>query len=372
MDEKINVLEFIYYMFDGGAEKIVKDYCISIDKRRFNPIVLTLYPNINSTVYKDLQEHNIKIYSIFPKRNNFFRAINFLFGRIIIGYKLKKIIKKEKINVIHSHAAVLHYLLYAGKNLQGIKLFYTCHNKPDIYFSGRLKKEYYAAEELINQYGMQIIALHDDMKDELNGLFHIKNTIVINNCIDLEKYKFHPTDKLQIRKLLGIPENAYVIGNVGRFYEQKNHVFLVKLFKEIIKIKPDAYLLLIGDGILKEMIINDLESASLSNNYLILSNRDDIPELLFSMDIFVFPSLYEGLPLALLEAQAAGINCVVSDKIPDAACVTELVKKLKLDEPIENWINAIINPIKNERSLNNLDSFDIMTVTKQIESIYGG
>ena len=132
------------------------------------------------------------------------------------------------------------------------------------------------------------------MKNEVNELFNVTNTVVLNNGIDFKRFD-KARNKEIVRKEIGISCDAFVVGHVGRFIGVKNHELIIQAFKKVIQIKKNAFLLLIGDGVLKEKIINELNTEGFNDKYLILSNRNDIPDLLKTMDVFVFPSKYEVL-----------------------------------------------------------------------------
>lgn len=155
------------------------------------------------------------------------------------------------------------------------------------------------------------------------------NFFILNNAIDTEKFIFNEETRLKKRKELQI-EDKFVIGHVGRFHPQKNHYFLIDIFKEIYNINKNSVLLLIGDGDLKKSIQEKVEDLGLSNNVVFTGVRPNVPELLQAMDVFLFPSLYEGLPVALIEAQAAGLPCIVSDKITTDTKITDLISFVPL------------------------------------------
>ncbi len=364
------VLEFVYYLFDGGAETLVKQYCIMLDKKEFMPVVLTLYPKYDSAVYKALRETGIKVYYVYPKRNKFYRTLNRIFGRFYFPLKLKRVLENESIDAIHCHTAVLRYIKYAQRYLNDIKLLYTCHSTPDRYFSGHVKKEYEAANYLLHHNDMQMIALHDDMRNELNKLFSINSTVVIRNGIDLNRYRDDGKTKEKVRKELGIPESAFVVGHVGRFFEPKNHEFLVKVFVEIKKMRADAFLLMIGDGILRNDIERKLHENRLDDSYMILSNRNDVPELLTAMDTFIFPSKVEGFGIALIEAQAAGLKCVTSTAVPDAACLTSLVEKKSLEDSPRKWCEAALKQRPTNWNKDALNQYDMRREIRKLEDLY--
>ncbi len=151
-------------------------------------------------------------------------------------------------------------------------------------------------------------------------------------------------DPAGVRSELGLPPDAFVIGHVGRISTPKNHSFLLGVLKHVAELAPDAWLLLVGDGPLRREIERKGEELGIADRMVLTGARDDVPRLLRgAMDVFVFPSILEGLGLALVEAQAAGLPCIVSDAVPvEAAVVEPLVRRLSLDQPLTDWAAAVL------------------------------
>ena len=173
-----------------------------------------------------------------------------------------------------------------------------------------------------------------------------------------------------MRRELGIPKDAFVMGHVGRFSNEKNQSFLVDILENIIKEKENSFLLMVGDGPNKSTLIAKLQEKGLENRYLILSNRNDISDLLNLMDIFVFPSLYEGLPLSLIEAQIAKKPCFISDSINSQAIISNLVTGLSLGKGVGKWAKVILNYKRPTEIIVNDADWNIANITKQLEQIY--
>jgi len=156
---------------------------------------------------------------------------------------------------------------------------------------------------------------------------------------------FAETPDPHLRKLLGIPDGAFVVGHVGRFHEQKNHQFLVKIAQEAVKTSPDVHFLFIGDGDLRTDIVCQVRSLGLEPHVTFVPDTLCVPQFMLGvMDCFVFPSRYEGLGLVAVEAQAAGLPCVLSDRIPPEVVVySQLVTVLALEDSPQHWADAILN-----------------------------
>jgi glycosyltransferase involved in cell wall biosynthesis len=161
--------------------------------------------------------------------------------------------------------------------------------------------------------------------------------------IDLNQFE-SDADRDALRADLGIPRDAFVVGHVGRFDEQKNHTFLIDIFRELLRRKPNSLLLLIGGGSLKKSIEHKAEQLGIRDRILFLENRPDVPRLMQgAMDVLAFPSHFEGLPLVLLEAQAAALPCLISDAIAEETTVIPaLVRRFSLTRPAAAWSEELI------------------------------
>ena len=170
-----------------------------------------------------------------------------------------------------------------------------------------------------------------------NGKVHI-----LHNAIDLDVFKYNEEERKRVRKQLGLTDTSIVYGHVGRFMSQKNHSFLLEVFNEIYKANAEAKLLLVGNGELENEIRNIVSKYDLEDAVVFAGVRQDIPAILSAMDAFVFPSLYEGMPNTVIEAQATGIQCFVADTITREADITGLVRFLPIDNK-QTWVECLIN-----------------------------
>lgn len=166
------------------------------------------------------------------------------------------------------------------------------------------------------------------------------DVMIINNGLDLDVYRFSQTDREHVRKEFNI-EGKFVVGHIGRFSHQKNHNFLIDIFAEIKQKNDEAVLLLVGDGELKGQIQNKVNQLGLDDSVIFAGIRKDIPALLSAMDVFVFPSFYEGMPNTVIEAQATGLPCVISDAITNEAKVTDIIYYESLNKGVSQWVKQI-------------------------------
>jgi glycosyltransferase involved in cell wall biosynthesis len=237
-------------------------------------------------------------------------------------YGIKKII-------IHSHNS------YFGTNSSN-KMLILC-----------LKALHHIGQVIINKKRNTFLACSENAAKWF--FINRKKVIIIKNGIDTERFRFNIDIRTTYRKELNI-EDKFVIGHVGVFEKRKNHDFLLDIFKKISVLNNDVALLLIGDGIEKHNIECKAKLLGIEDKVTILSKRDDVPALLQAMDSFVFPSLYEGLPLTLVEAQTAGLNIFASDTISKEVQCTEHLHFISLDNNAEFWAKEIMNQAHYKRS----------------------
>ena len=192
----------------------------------------------------------------------------------------------------------------------------------------------------------------------------------IPNGIELKKYCFSNTEREKLRSKYGF-EDKHIFIHVGRFHEAKNHKFLLSIFDEINKRVSNACLVLVGDGELRDSIEKIINEKNLNNNVRILGYRDDIPELLFAADVFLFPSIWEGLGISVIEAQAAQLPCIVSDSVPSAVKISELCHMVSLND-IDSWLKLSCSNLKRKNVMSDIQrsGYDIKLSAQKIESIY--
>lgn len=170
---------------------------------------------------------------------------------------------------------------------------------------------------------------------------HNGKVLLLNNAIDTDLFKFNADVRRQMRKSLGL-EEEFAVCHIGRFSTQKNHYYLIDVFAELHRKKVNAILFLIGKGELEEEIKEYVDKLGLSNCVCFMGVRSDIPQFLMAMDVMLFPSLYEGMPNTIIEAQATGLHCVISDSITREAAITNKVDYMSLAASPEEWAEKML------------------------------
>lgn len=256
--------------------------------------------------------------------------------------ELSKLVRQEKFDIVHVHgnSATLAVDLLAAK-VGGCKNRIAhshntmcVHKKADKILRGLFKKvctECFACGELAGKW-----------------LFGEKRFQIIPNAVNTEKFNYSNSIREKSRVELGIG-NEILIGHIGCFNNVKNHEFLIQIFADLLKEKKEAKLLLVGEGEKEEQIKQLVKMQGIEDAVIFYGVTDRVPELLMAMDVFVLPSLYEGLPCVLVEAQASGLPCVVSDTVSKEAKLTDLVEFISLDEPVQKWGELILERAHEDR-----------------------
>lgn len=330
--KKIKVLHRAATTGIGGVEQNVMNYYRHMDRERFQFDFLTR--NAKLAEYKEVRELgiNVKTFTATERgdKNLLIKEIKQILDEgydIIhmntsywVGFLIEELAMERHIPkvIVHSHSA-------------GIDLGQGRERALEIH-------EYYK-EKFDKRYATDCWACSRLAADWLFGPQIARNDIrIIKNAIDIQKYSFNQDVRMQVRNKLGL-DNCFVIGHVGRFAYQKNHEFLIKVFADIYRRNNKARLILIGEGAGMPVIKDMVHDLKLESAVYFLGWQDNVSELLSAMDLFVLPSRLEGLPVVLVEAQASGVRCIISDCITDEVCITDNVDRLPLDE--DEWIRTI-------------------------------
>lgn len=208
------------------------------------------------------------------------------------------------------------------------------------------------------------------------GVFFFRkhDFVIMNNAIDAEKFIFSSLLRNEKRSELGL-KGKFVIGHIGRFQTQKNHSFIIDIFKEVCVLNKNAVLVLVGEGSLKKSIMEKVSLLGLTDKVIFTGVRSDIPELLQAMDVFLFPSLYEGLGIVAVESQAAGLRTIISDNLPKEVYVTKLCEGVSLNEKPKVWaekVNGCDNNYQHEDTFVEMckAGYDIHENAKWLEEFY--
>ena len=359
MSEPIRVLQVVTYMGRGGLETMLMNYYRNIDRNKVQFDFLT-HRDERWDYDDEIESLGGKIYHL-PKLNPFSKSyLN----------TLDKFFKEHKeYQIVHCHQDCLSGVVLKVAKKNGVR-FTIAHahsasqDKNLKYFIKVL------AKKNIKKYSDKMFACGEEAG---KWMFETDNFEVLNNAIYTDLYTYNKEKADKVKKEFGI-ENKFVIGHVGRFNYPKNHKFIIDVFNEVQKVKEDSVLMLVGDGDLRAEIEQKVQDLGLSDKVIFTGVRSDVNELMQGMDMFLFPSLYEGLPVTMVEAQASGLKCIISDKVPLECKMTENVEVVKLEESPQKWAKEVLKYEKYERQNTKEEivkaNFDIKANAKYLQEFY--
>lgn len=363
--EPIRVAQIIGKWLGGGVESVVMNYYRHIDKSKIQFDFICDEDSTNIP-YEEIEKLGGKVILIPP------------YQKVFKYHKeLKKILKEGNYKIVHSHINTLSvFSLFAAK-CAGVPVR-IAHSHST---TNKKEKKKNLLKQILRPFS-KVFATDYMCCSELAGrwLFGNKeydngNVYLLNNAIDLDKFKYDEKLRKEKRKELNIKEDTLVIGHVGRFVEQKNHRFLIDIFNEIHKKNDSAILLLAGQGPLQKEIKNKTHELGLESKVKFLGQINDTYKLYQALDIFVLPSLYEGLPVVGVEAQATGLLCELSNDMTKETKVLDTTRFISLNTSAEEWATIILDDyskFKRHDTTSEItkNNFNIKTEAKKLEEKY--
>lgn len=354
------VLHFQGRMGLGGAESFMMNIFRKIDRKKFqfDFLIYDDYENVRD--YNDeIKQLGGRIFVVAnPKRN----ILKYL-------WQVNRLLKKEQFDIVHNE---VYFggginLLLAKKN--GVKRriahSHATEDGKSTSFLFNILRLF--LNKLLLDNATDFLAVSKEAGD---SLFQGHAYEIVHNGIDISLYQNQRVAGEKIRRSLGISQETFVVGNIGRLENQKNQMLLIQIFNELQKQQPNSILLIIGDGSLRKQLQSEVVKLNLEKKVLFLGERNDIPALLASLNVFVMTSIYEGLPMVGLEAQAAGLKLVLSNTISKDTKLTPNVLFVDLKANLNSWVNQIlIEPFGNKET-KELDSYDVSYTTEQMVRIY--
>ena len=371
MDRKIKVLYFMDGIGNGGGiQEMVLNWLKVFDASKIQIDILTYDTGKIDNSTERFEQFGGKIYIIptFTKKGSFKKSIQ----------ATKEFFKTHHdYDILHAHASSksVFVLKYAKKNGINIRILHS-HSRRFVNRSAKSLLMGYFFKPFAKKLATHYFACSHEAGYFLFGKKTMnKKGYLILNCVDVEK--FYPNLELgkRIRQELNIKDDQIVIGHVGRFMPPKNHNFLIDIFKCIHELNSKAVLVLVGNGKLQESIQDKVKKLNLENSVMFLGFKSNVSEIINCFDLFLMPSLFEGLPVTGIEAQAEGISCLFSSEITQDAKVLPSTKYLSLKESPAIWAKEALSLAKLGQNLNATqmvknNGFDLNSSTKLIMSLY--
>lgn len=330
--EPIRIAQIIGKWVGGGVEAVVMNYYRNIDKSKIQFDFICDNDSTNIP-YEEIESLGGKVILIPP------------YQKVFKYHKeLKRVLKEGNYKMVHSHINTLSvFSLFAAKCAKVPVRIAHSHST-----TNKKEKKKNLMKQILRPFS-KIFATDYMCCSELAGRwmfgdkeFDKGNVYILNNAIDLDKFKYNKKIRESKRKELNITNDTLVIGHIGRFVEQKNHRFLIEIFNKIHKKNKNSILLLAGQGPLMEELKDKVKELHLTRAVKFLGQRNDAHELYQAFDVFLLPSLYEGLPVVGVEAQAMGLLCEFSNDMTKETKVLETTKFISLEQTPEEWANIIL------------------------------
>lgn len=354
----IRVLQVVANMSYGGLENLLMNYYREIDRTKVQFDFLT-----HASVHQDFEEEIAalggKLYRL-PRLNPFspgyLRTLDAFFK------------EHPEYRVVHCHLNELAGIPLRAAQRNGVPVRIAHSHTSNLVRNWKMIPRC-LCRPLIPRYATVLFACGTKAGD---WMFRGKPYSILCNAIDTESFRFDPAVSRRVRQELGLGDSL-VVGHVGQFRTEKNHLFLIDVFSEVLKLHPNSRLMLVGKGPQMDPAIEKAAALGIREKILFLGARPDIPVLMQAMDVFALPSLYEGLPVTMIEAQSAGLPCVKTDIITDDCSLTDLVHSLPIDDPAP-WAKLIVS-LKDTVRTDQLEQiraggYDIHTAAEKLMRFY--
>ena len=364
-EEPIRIAHIMGKWLGGGVESVVMNYYRNIDR---NKVQFDFICDEDSKYIPtdEIESLGGKVILIPPYQKPF-----------KYHKELKKVLKEGNYKIVHSHISTMSFFsLWAAKSAKVPVRIVHAHST-----TNKQEKKKNLMKQVLRPFS-KVFANRYFCCSELAGRWLFGNktynqgkVYLLNNAIDVDKFKYNEKVRKAKRKELNIKDKDLVIGHIGRFVKPKNHEFIIDIFNEIHKQNKNTILLLAGDGPLKEEIQNKVKKIGLEKNVQFLGQRNDANELYQAMDAFVLPSLYEGLPVVGVEAQAAGLPCFLSTDMTKETKVLDSTQFISLTHDTKYWADKILKEVKTfERKDSSREitdnNFNIKKEIRKIEKQY--
>lgn len=355
----IRILQVVTHMNRGGLETMLMNYYRHMDRCRVQFDFLT-HREYDGDYGEEIRQLGGKLYHM-PVLNPFSTSYRKALGDFFEDHPEYKI--------VHVHQDCLSGVILHVAKQHGVPVriahSHGANQIKDLKYPIKLVYRHFIA-----RYATKLMACGEDAG---KWMFCGAPFEILSNAIHTDDYIFDVERKRIQRESWGIQPDELLVGHVGSFTIPKNHLFLLDIFNEIQK-RTSAKLMLVGKKKQQSDVDAKIQELGLQDKVILTGIRSDVPELLQAMDVFVFPSLYEGLPVTMVEAQASGLPCLISDKVPIECKITEAVQQVSLTESPEIWAERAIEaarlPRKNTYEEIRAAGYDIVENAKRLQKMY--
>lgn len=362
----MRVAYIIHNLTVGGAETLVVNYLIELKKNQCD-VSLIQFTSVDTFLLEKLKQNDIPVYTIHPtqRKGVLFRVLSKLDRIVREKRRINHLIRMINPDIIHCHTSIPYI---EQLDLNPNQIFYTFHTAVDRAFA-YAPKRFREGLKILLRNGGQVIALSKEMKQDVLRNYPMANVKVIPNGVSINAIRDETYEKKVFLRELGLPENAFVVGHVGRFHPVKNHEKLIDIFAEIKRVEKDACLLLVGSGDSSrtEKLHQLVREYGLDENVFFLGERADATRVMSVFDLFLLPSVVEGFSLVLVEAQAHGVRSIATDSVPEEVVINPNCFKMDVNKSSKEWCDLALGK-QTKDTCKQLESVDIQTsIQKHIE-----
>lgn len=368
--KKIKICHFILGFHNGGVEKVLENYFSNMDRTKFELHIVTH------------MEPDLKRQKIFEDMGFHVHQLSYVHGHKITHRNLKEykeLFKDNKFDVVHNHFPEnLLPLFFARIFKVKVRILHSHGDYKNAFRKNCLVKMAYYLGLRFNTFNTtHRMACGKRAAETVFGKKNVKDgkVKIVNNAIYTQKFRYDEKQRLEIRKKLGI-KDEFVLGHVGRYedVQQKNQGFVLDVYANVLKKIPDAKLLMLGEGKQRIEIMQQAQKMKIEKNILFTGAVSNVSEYLLAMDVFIFPSLFEGFSVATTEAQCTGLPGVMSDTVSAEMNILGTFDILSLSQPMEEWGNSVVakrNYIREDKAeIMKKMGYDIREEAKKLEAFY--
>lgn len=366
---KIKICHFILGFHNGGVEKVLENYFSNMDRSKFELHVVTHIPP------------DLKRQRIFEEMGFIVHQLSYVHGHKITIQNLREyntFFKKNSFDIVHNHFPEnLLPLLFAKKYKVPIRILHS-HSDYTNVFKGKnkfIRLAYQAGLKMNVHNATNYFACGITAGKSVFGKNNCKKITILTNAIDTQKFKYNPQKRQELRQELGLGDD-FVLGHIGRYEDirQKNQKFVLRIFSEVLKQVPTSKLLMIGEGKFRPQIMELAKDMGILDKIIFTGAIPNVHEYLQTFDVFVFPSIFEGLGIVAIEAQCSGLPVVASNTIPKEANISPNYYSLPLSDSEKEWAQLVLAQLERNRTdcseLVKIEGYDIYQEAVKLEQLY--
>lgn len=357
------ILQIPAHLFIGGVERVARDIGLYADPQKYETHYIVFDKEIGE-YEADVLAHGCKIFRLQEPSLDYQRFFS----------DMRRIMSETQYEVVHAHTMFnIGWCMKLAREARVPKRIAHAHSSLTNNGGAKVRAYETLMRHFILRDATDLIACGQKAGIRLFGerAFRQRTELILNG-IDTDLFSFDESARVAIRSQNGL-QDSFVIGHVGHLLDVKNQRFLLELMPEILSQQPNAKLMMLGEGPDRPMLEMLIAELGLQNHVIMTGNVSNVNEYLSAMDVFAFPSIYEGMPLSIIEVQANGLPCILSTGVPSDVYLTDLVSPISLDQP-EKWVHAILaakrkNPSRYAVQLWDC-GFDTESVMRRIYAIY--